>query len=578
MTEFPTDGKVSSWKNNYLLPCRELPPDEFDQCMKRATIALIGFARYTKILGTQYEFRDIKKLRKNETALFVGALLFKFSWVMKSRTTLTLVSDPSEPPPIIKDGKLPPLCESLKSLNFLFPLTCVPNCRSILASNNKHIMYALQPIKEGTPLLSSSKSIYQGLKKSERVNNLQELYHRNIKCQACEEDWFEYKTTGADLQREINLKPIIGLGIMQEMDLRMEELNNQSKEILCDSKLLAKTCNIVEKAWQHFSMPSLILKRVTSNLMLLFDRIFYPFPEEVPPYECKKGFSSDGKFEGYKSIYAQPLFKVPASEIETYSCTAALALVGLAKYTNILGENYNGGDMRLLVKNKVAVFVGALMLKFCLVIHCRRTSILIVDPSELIGGKKATIPENPDVSTSIKSLGFMNITACAPNIHNFLTYGNKYFVYAVQPIKKGASLVGSISSIYHNTPRSERQATYMKYYGAPCKCQACTENWLEIIQDESKYKECARSKPLEFSEILEEMEWIEEEIKDKKHKLNNIDVKLLSKARNLVAKSWKQFPLPTYITARTISVLMAVYNTFFFPLDLEPERTNSCTK
>ncbi|KAJ8670032.1 hypothetical protein QAD02_001291 [Eretmocerus hayati] len=283
--------------------------------------------------------------------------------------------------------------------------------------------------------------------------------------------------------------------------------------------------------------------------------------------ECRKGFLPDGKFEGFRSIYAQPLLrKVDKSDFEQYALSSSVGLIGLAKHSNIFGKKYEKNEMKQLTKNDAAIFVGALILKFHLVIHNRVTMIHLYNP---IG---PLTREDPRTSSAIKSLGFLNILSCAPNAKNCVTYDDRHLMYALHPIKKGTPLTTSMTScIYQNYSESKRQL-----YNRTCKCQACTQNWLSIIDNESLNEIGQGSKPQVVSRLDYEMDKIEEELKAKAWKLNHPDIKLLSTSSKIVAESWKHFPMPSLITYNAITLMMPVYDTFYLSLILDPEKASLC--
>ncbi|KAJ8670033.1 hypothetical protein QAD02_001292 [Eretmocerus hayati] len=271
---FPADGKFTSYKSLYLLRSRAFNGDEYNNVINSAAIALLGIAKYTDFFGTKYDFRDIQKLRRNDTAIFVGALLFKFAWIQYSRISFARLFDLSDRD--YKKQMEEPMCESLKCLGYLFPLTCAPNCKSTVSYGAKHILYALHPMKKGTPLTSSISSIYDHVKKPKRMETVKQFYNFDCDCRACIENWFDPEPYGDVVRKELAALPNrtyqIAVSLLREVESTCGELSGRSqKENLSDPKLLTSTKMMVTKAWRNFSMPSTVLLRTTSTMKAVYD-------------------------------------------------------------------------------------------------------------------------------------------------------------------------------------------------------------------------------------------------------------------------------------------------------------------
>ncbi|KAJ8670037.1 hypothetical protein QAD02_001296 [Eretmocerus hayati] len=299
--------------------------------------------------------------------------------------------------------------------------------------------------------------------------------------------------------------------------------------------------------------------------------------------ECKKGLSPEGKFEDYRSIYSQSMRPYKRKDFEWYGENATMALLGLAKYSKIFGRSYNFTEIKKLIKKDDAMFAGALIFKFGMVIYSRLTNIKLNSPSgSLSDFKDTSITENSQVSSSLKSLGFLNIFGCAPNARNCPTNGNKHMMYALHPIEKGTPLITSMCSIYSFVPKSQRQAIYKDFYHRPCECQACQENWLDGQTDMDRnlvnYALQKISQPTIVNKIEREFEEIRKIMDERYYEPNHPDIKLLLRTRDLVKTSWKYFPMPSMSTHKAIRLLTACQESFFSPMTWDPEMTSSCSK
>ncbi|KAJ8679987.1 hypothetical protein QAD02_015774, partial [Eretmocerus hayati] len=166
--------------------------------------------------------------------------------------------------------------------------------------------------------------------------------------------------------------------------------------------------------------------------------------------ELTKGFTSDGEFSSYKSLYSLP---IRSFDLDDYAfsigCANAIVLVALAKHSKVFKKSYDYNEMKKLRKNDEAVFVGALLLKFCLDISSLCVIAKLIDPSE------NNLPKQDDVRKDLETLIELDkdkvdpdssvplvtrlITGgCVPNVQICPTFGNKFILHALQPIKAGS--------------------------------------------------------------------------------------------------------------------------------------------
>ncbi|KAJ8675548.1 hypothetical protein QAD02_011334 [Eretmocerus hayati] len=153
---------------------------------------------------------------------------------------------------------------------------CLPNAETCLTIGHKSVMYALQPIKAGTPLIHYSKSptIYDSSKLFRQLKH-QQLYQSICDCRACTENWPDclHEGDGIDVPVTIYrpLKKFLceSKAIKREWETQMSH-NNPSYP---DLKLMNRARNCARKSWKFFPVPSFfmtICTRITVSIINFF--------------------------------------------------------------------------------------------------------------------------------------------------------------------------------------------------------------------------------------------------------------------------------------------------------------------
>ncbi|KAJ8670046.1 hypothetical protein QAD02_001305 [Eretmocerus hayati] len=235
------------------------------------------------MFGRSYDYDEIEELMMNDAAVFAGAFIFKFCWVLTTRLSSVRLFDPSEPD-LEKRTNVTP-SETIKSLGYLFPLSCIPNSRMI-GAGNRQLMYALSLIKKGTVLTTSVASIYESIPKSKRQAIIFDFYNRTCQCPACTENWLESRPDDKSFQASIDedLKkfdhtPELN-SLFKKIAAKAEKSNNS-----IDMKFLTRIKLLVEKSWDHFCLPSYPLVRATTIMMNTMDSLLTLSFQRAPSCE-----------------------------------------------------------------------------------------------------------------------------------------------------------------------------------------------------------------------------------------------------------------------------------------------------
>ncbi|KAJ8670005.1 hypothetical protein QAD02_001264 [Eretmocerus hayati] len=283
---------------------------------------------------------------------------------------------------------------------------------------------------------------------------------------------------------------------------------------------------------------------------------------------CLPELQSIENYTNYRSVYTIPVRNLPDDDMEYCIRSSSLTLIGLAKYTNLFGSVYSFKDIKRLMKNEAAIFVGALLLKFNIAITSICDTIELVDPSkeDYSTGKELTVLDpyqSLQTNCFLRASTMLALNGCMPNTDICISHNIKFVMYALQPIKKGTKLVLFHSvSIYDYTPKSKRQARHQQYYDCPCDCRACNENWFEsdlgglfIAPSGNAYSQ----------ELDDEMMAMRLEYETNFQKPNYPDLKIVSRAKDLLAKMWIQLDMPSPMMMHAVPLLMTIIQGFFKP-------------
>ncbi|KAJ8675551.1 hypothetical protein QAD02_011337 [Eretmocerus hayati] len=250
--------------------------------MDSSAITLLGLAKFSSILERNYEFNEIEKLMRDEKAILVGCLLVKLSAArVKGCATVKLLDS------TLKDGsyeekgrdykKNDEECRSpVFNIMTMFTLSgCLPNIDTCRTIGHKSVMFALRPIKAGTPLTlfnQSPLSVYHDTPKQRRQLGHKQMYKCPCNCRACTENWPENLDKALDFIHApgINLQAV--KKFKSEHDSIMDEwhTNMQThKPAFPDLKFISRLNKCAREAWKHIPEPSVALKMCTMILVII---------------------------------------------------------------------------------------------------------------------------------------------------------------------------------------------------------------------------------------------------------------------------------------------------------------------
>ncbi|KAJ8669792.1 hypothetical protein QAD02_001051 [Eretmocerus hayati] len=293
--------------------------------------------------------------------------------------------------------------------------------------------------------------------------------------------------------------------------------------------------------------------------------------EEIPPTRLSKN---------YNMIYSQPIRNFDADELKANIEIAVLTLMCLAKYSTVFGKTYDFDEIDNLMKNDCAIFSGALILRLYLLIATKTSSLYLIDPSKetLMDVKNSNRPRSvvstPTFYTEL--FGSFTVSGCISNATHHLTYANRAITYSLSHIKKGSPIICSQACIYNLVPKAERQAVHKKIYRRPCDCQACSEDWSDILADVENLGKSWKAAPSIGRALMYKKEEIDKEIKAKYDRMNFPDPKLISKTIEFVTESWKHFPMPSLMTVRAVQRLEHVLGALHVSRSYDLERIPFC--
>ncbi|KAJ8675554.1 hypothetical protein QAD02_011340 [Eretmocerus hayati] len=277
-------------------------------------------------------------------------------------------------------------------------------------------------------------------------------------------------------------------------------------------------------------------------------------------------------FSNYKGIFTLPIINIQQDHLKTCTERATCALVGLAKYTKILDRSYDFKEMKDLMKGDKAMLVGAMLLKIFLLLTCSSPSVRLIDPTEQDVGIKDKGDSNDSYNHLICLMTAHTLSGCMTNVDSFYTYGNKTALCAIRPIKTGEKLILNAKSeaIWYNKTKSARQSSHRRAYGFSCKCQACTENWSNVLDNVNKLTNqlvaemhCASTVKLWNENNAIALDW-----KNNRNKPSYPDANIVLRAIGLAKTSWKGLSMPSTIIVRSVLLLIKILRIFYNPSEI----------
>ncbi|KAJ8669789.1 hypothetical protein QAD02_001048, partial [Eretmocerus hayati] len=442
-------NKIEEHHIIYTLPHCNVDGLELAWRIDTSTITLMGLANFSSIFGRSYDFNEIEELMNNDSAVFAGAILLKLFIVMNAKCCSFPLVDPCEEAergsssPDESDHIGPIL--SFKSFGFLTTTTCCPNVKSYLTLNNRYIMYSLHPIKKGSPLSTSLKSVYDEVPKLKRQTRFKNMYGRMCDCQACVENWSEICAKEDVFKFVFGGESEIDCELMKELRSLLDEVDAKIHKLnFPDAKFLTRSKQLVARSWKHFPMPSVIAFRAITLLIFLLGTFLSPRNADVlriPSYECKKGLLPNGEWKGFHIIYAREYRRLEDSKFQHYMKLSFLALMGLAKFSSLFEAKYDMNQIDKLIADESAMFAGTLLLKLCLLTCCRNTTVIAANPFQEPEPQniiKRNMASQDEDSLSVKSIGYLPRFGCVPNAFTYFTEGTRFVTHCITPIKKGS--------------------------------------------------------------------------------------------------------------------------------------------
>ncbi|KAJ8675527.1 hypothetical protein QAD02_011313 [Eretmocerus hayati] len=122
-------------------------------------------------------------------------------------------------------------------------------------------------------------------------------------------------------------------------------------------------------------------------------------------------------------------------------------------------------------------------------------------------------------------------------------------------------------TIWDSDTELERQSRYTDTYGCACTCQACEENWTDLFDDMTDSMVLEFKNPIGLK-LWEERNSIISDWKANDHKFNFPDIKIVSRAANLVDTAWREFSMPSAIMFRSVYILMDILRAFHDPSEI----------
>ncbi|KAJ8675550.1 hypothetical protein QAD02_011336 [Eretmocerus hayati] len=253
-------------------------------------LALLGLAKFTTIFERSFSFNEIQKLMKNETAILTGCLLVKLSSVLFTGCGSINLVDPA-----VEDGSYGETkpayemnaqewvirkCYMSHITTMLALYGCIPNADSCRTIGHKSLLYALQPIKAGTPIMTYNKSlsIYLEVPKEVRQHQLRLFYGFSCECRACKENWPE---------KMLEMPPLFAFTpgtnfaaltrFMKESESIRKECDDNMyahKPGFPDLKLMTRANNCAREVWKHMPVPSLFMKSC-ADMMICVTTCFH---------------------------------------------------------------------------------------------------------------------------------------------------------------------------------------------------------------------------------------------------------------------------------------------------------------
>ncbi|KAJ8675552.1 hypothetical protein QAD02_011338 [Eretmocerus hayati] len=287
----PLNKDFTNYKSLFTLPVSQPDKRTLKLSVKDTIAQLIGFAKFTDILGKKYDFTEIKKLLKDDTAILVGALLLKLNLILHDSNLWVDLVDPNNRLESSDDETMEETI--MKRLNRSLPLLalhtvrgCIPNVESYATHGNKFITCAIRPIKAGEELILNvkSESVWYKGSTSERQLSYSKMYRCPCNCQACTGNWSEVVSN----TYEFMMRAIKEMESPETTKIANDIVSivthweaNCLKSNFPDFEVVSKAMNLVSVVWEHEKLP-MPSPTIHKSVILLIEimGIFYD-PSEI---------------------------------------------------------------------------------------------------------------------------------------------------------------------------------------------------------------------------------------------------------------------------------------------------------
>ncbi|KAJ8669786.1 hypothetical protein QAD02_001045 [Eretmocerus hayati] len=265
-----------------------------------------------------------------------------------------------------------------------------------------------------------------------------------------------------------------------------------------------------------------------------------------------------------------PMFKFCKEEMEWNVDIVVLALLRLAKYSNLFRRKYDPNEIKKILEDDEALIAGAILLRICLVLNTKGVYPQLIDPR--IEPEEAGSEED-SVNSYTRIFELLITWTCILNVHLQITDSNKSVCTTICPVSAGSPIFCSAASIYDFMPELKRQAEIKKMYKITCHCKACQENWLETIRDNERFEASLRVNPLADNDLVDVIRKFNTRKDLETFPLEEL---MFAKAVDIVKQLWEQFPMPSKITCDAIQTLTSMLQRIHVPLNGDLERDTSC--
>ncbi|KAJ8679742.1 hypothetical protein QAD02_015529 [Eretmocerus hayati] len=176
------------------------------------------------------------------------------------------------------------------------------------------------------------------------------------------------------------------------------------------------------------------------------------------------------KNEEYLTLYSLLTHEENRNQREIFaiSVRTAFAMYFIFRLTSFFGDLTLTETFSDLYNDDDAIFVGVLIAKHQMIIPTN-----VYGFTELQNNEQIKIGEVLGTMTSLLN------HSCNPNVSRCSTFKNNYphqMTYALQPIKKGATLLNDYGCHFTFNSKPEREK-YLKNFYFKCCCSACDNSW-----------------------------------------------------------------------------------------------------